>query len=382
MLWFTLGACGGGPNGEQAAAGTGSDSTQMSTAATVDDKLEGYHRYEGTIGDLPIVAHIQIGIDGAEGSYYYLKNGQSIPLYGYADSVADGVFVFEEGGESPEEGQSCRWSISGSGQTMAGTWSSSKGKQFPIKLTALYPEGSIRLGLFSEHDTVSYNDKQGAPVVSVALSMLQLAETSNGPIQKIINDSLLKACGCGLGQDGPQCFEQQKNEYVAEWKGSMKEEEQAGELGSGRNNYSFGTRQQVLRNEGGWLVVETMSSSYTGGAHGSYGASYLNIDTRIGRGWQLGDVIATVDTAKIKPLLRASVRKRYHLADKAPISDILFDNDVSPTLNIALMPEGILFAYNPYEIGPYAAGIIELYVTYEALKPYLTTGFKERMGMR
>ncbi|WP_298630281.1 RsiV family protein [uncultured Porphyromonas sp.] len=46
------------------------------------------------------------------------------------------------------------------------------------------------------------------------------------------------------------------------------------------------------------------------------------------------------------------------------------------TNNLFFDEEGITFYYNPYELATYAAGPIEIHLSYQALAPFFTSEFK------
>jgi hypothetical protein len=53
------------------------------------------------------------------------------------------------------------------------------------------------------------------------------------------------------------------------------------------------------------------------------------------------------------------------------LENFLFENKIPVTENFGLMENGILFDYPPYEIASYAAGEIDLLITYEELADIL-----------
>lgn len=52
-----------------------------------------------------------------------------------------------------------------------------------------------------------------------------------------------------------------------------------------------------------------------------------------------------------------------------------------PAVTPALTEDGLLFTYNPYEIAPYAAGIITFTIPYQPLRPYLTEEARQLVGL-
>jgi hypothetical protein len=137
-----------------------------------------------------------------------------------------------------------------------------------------------------------------------------------------------------------------------------------------------------LFNSDGWLILESFTFSYTGGAHGNYGSNFLNIDLQRGKIWKLNDVIAG-DTARLRPLLTEAARKYFRLKPGEKLGDRLLQLD-APTVagNFYITPRGLTFVYSPYEIASYAQGSISLFIPYEKLYGMLTPEFSARMNKK
>lgn len=135
----------------------------------------------------------------------------------------------------------------------------------------------------------------------------------------------------------------------------------------------------VRYNADNWVVTESLSASYTGGAHGNYGSSFANIDIAQKRIWRLPDMIA--DTAALRPLLNDGAIAYFGLKPGEGMEQRLLVDEVPPTDNVFIGPKGLSFVYNPYEIASYADGQITLYLSYKKLLPLLTSAFRERMKL-
>lgn len=125
------------------------------------------------------------------------------------------------------------------------------------------------------------------------------------------------------------------------------------------------------------LVCEINESTYTGGAHGSYMESYLNVDKATGHVVSLSDIC---DPAHEKELTDAIVKQLMmdnncttlkQLQDEYSIF-MLCDEPVVAS-QFYYDKEGITFVYNEYEIAPYAAGVIKATVPYATMKAFAPT---------
>jgi hypothetical protein len=155
----------------------------------------------------------------------------------------------------------------------------------------------------------------------------------------------------------------------------------------------------VLANRYGVLSLRSLDYLYLGGAHGMYGFDHLNYDLYENRILEFADVFSRDNlsdrtireklTKKAAAILADSVRKELGRKLSLEETDILKMNDLEImqeggyfvgdaydkfeiSENFGLTPRGIVFVYNPYEIASYARGMVEVFISYEELKPFLS----------
>lgn len=128
-----------------------------------------------------------------------------------------------------------------------------------------------------------------------------------------------------------------------------------------------------------YITYTCNSYAYLGGAHGSTTFYSFNINKATGK-----VITQTIDTAQVKalqPLLRKGVLSYLTTQDPdtqyadSTLNDYLFiDNGIIPLPSHApyLTKEGVHFIYQQYEIGPYAMGMVEFFIPYAEIEPYLT----------
>lgn len=128
---------------------------------------------------------------------------------------------------------------------------------------------------------------------------------------------------------------------------------------------------QPVYNDDELLSMLASNYVYTGGAHGMYQDFVVNYSVKEGRFVYLKDIFPGLDTPKgkryyeekLSPLLTAKARKLltsdgecYLQADK-----------VMPSPNFAFTKDGIVMRYQPYEIAPWAAGVVEVPLTWSEI---------------
>ncbi len=106
--------------------------------------------------------------------------------------------------------------------------------------------------------------------------------------------------------------------------------------------------------------------SYLGGAHPNSYQTYLNFNRKTGELIQLEDI--TLDQEAVLNVAEQQFRTTYNLSPEDPLTKAgLFENELVLPKNFAITNKGLIFLYNPYEIGPYAAGYYEFTIPWESL---------------
>lgn len=123
----------------------------------------------------------------------------------------------------------------------------------------------------------------------------------------------------------------------------------------------------TLRNSGNVLSFAKTDYSYTGGAHGNYAMTGINYDLTTGKritldqlGSDLESVKSFVSDYVIKQANVASYKNRLNEGFEAYLMDTIWVDGKWYFSNT-----GVHFYGNPYELGSYAAGIIEFIIPYE-----------------
>ena len=118
------------------------------------------------------------------------------------------------------------------------------------------------------------------------------------------------------------------------------------------------------------LLCYTISrSSYLGGAHGMYSTEYHTYSLLDGYELSAEDLVGEAKMEALLQLIRTKLREQYDAADDQELAEIgFFPEYIHVTDNIRVMPQSLIFHYNPYEIGCYANGDIDIEITREELE--------------
>lgn len=113
-------------------------------------------------------------------------------------------------------------------------------------------------------------------------------------------------------------------------------------------------------------IISVSITSYvnTGGAHGIFHISFLNFNAETGARIPNGNLFNDIAAFN-------KVAKSYFdnsIKDKST----LFEKDIfTLPVNIGYTEEGLILAYNVYEIAPYSTGLIDFTIPYEKADDYL-----------
>lgn len=118
----------------------------------------------------------------------------------------------------------------------------------------------------------------------------------------------------------------------------------------------------------GWQSYCCASSDYQGGAHGMYGETHRVFDLATGEQVQESDFLreGADEDEDLAELLYGKLMAGLDEEEE----DALFGIP-GPNENFSVSDEGVTWHYNPYEIAPYAFGVLEATLTWEELKPFL-----------
>lgn len=117
--------------------------------------------------------------------------------------------------------------------------------------------------------------------------------------------------------------------------------------------------------------------NYLGGAHGTsalFGVTFRKSDMRR-MGWE---IVRNYANDSFQELMRKGLREYFEVKSDDELKNMFLNPDNIYSLPLPECPplftdHGIMFVYNPYEIGPYAAGMPTFTIPYADIQPYLTT---------
>lgn len=358
----------------RAGAPAGAQDTVSGTPGTF------YKHYVGTMGDRRITFNLeQYGSESAAG-YYELSTRKPIKLIPVKDGQNAGLFHFcEMNGTAP----AANWELNVSGNTLRGKRIAVSGNlSAAVSLQEAYPEGCYRLLSYYLKDTGRLFRNFTTPMATVAYGMLWPAASVSGEDGAFLRSRITLNMHFEGAEGVAEGLKTRAFRYFSGYRNELRTIVDtawpAAQRADIAYHYNSTFLHHVVYNDGQWLVLENIMSTYTGGAHGTYSSGFQNLDMKEHREWALADVVE--DTASVRPYIELAIRDYFRISATEDLSSRLLLSEVTVPGNFYISPSGLTFVYNPYELASYSDGEIHLFISYEKLLPLLTPEFKKRIG--
>ncbi|GGH01203.1 DUF3298 and DUF4163 domain-containing protein [Pedobacter zeae] len=374
-----LSACNNSKNGNNNAGKT--DSITQSKAELTETF---YKRLEGSIAGKKVVVHLQKVNDDVSGSYYY--DGSWLNLSTDTLIGKDSILLTEYSYYEPyfkQDFKSPHLTLKWTGNGFNGTWESGdKTKKYPIALTEKYPDGSYRFNAGIYEDSVkAFANQSKSPAAQISFEYLESKNTDEygnwltTELKKIYGIKAQTGLTTGFKNIAADYFKDYKLQVAEQSKGSRGNDFEAW------LNYTNNSQQAVNYNDNGYVVIDFLADTYTGGAHGNYSSIMYCLDVKNKKQLVLSDIVE-IDSNTLQRILERNLRKEYNIKANDALSTVLFDDFIKPNNNFYFNANGIAFMYNPYEVASYAQGQIVVFIPYIDLKAYLVPAFAQRMGIK
>lgn len=330
-----------------------SESANANSAANATDTLPSsfFRKYSGTIGDLPIVIDLSRSNEKITGSYYYTKIGVPITLEGSIKK--DGSFEINEYGNGSVTG-TLEGIIPAKGG-ISGSWkNANENKTLPLSLTEI-TEGFAQV-TFEDRNAKNCKlaskdmDMNGSEDGCTTLNAHFLTVQASSPeVSAKINTTLISNNAV--------------SSYTSEKINTLDDLMKSVNIDTPEEGFNAEISYEVETNQNNVICISTSSTWYGfGAAHPDYGVTYTNFDLRNGNIIQLEELLNPGFEKEINRIAEANFIKENGSEgwDFEP-------GNFALNRNFAIHPGGLLFTFNPYEIGTYVAGAPSVFVSYKSI---------------
>ena len=321
------------------------------------------------------------GSVGRFGSYYG-PDGHPYPLQGEPSAAPDSVVLFATGPEPASGPGGSHWRLRRQpGGDLAGT----VGGQ-PARLQRVRPAaGALSFVVRYFADSVAaYPGVARSPQAHLSVQALLPVGGPAAPRQALEANLLRDLRGDTTGGlPSPRLaalYQQQRQQYFKHYRedAAARRPTPADTAGLGAFapglRYASQTATYVLYQQGNLLGLGVLRYDYSGGAHGNYGTAVASYDLRTGRRLRYADIFRPAAARQLPALLARAVRPLVGLRPDEPLDKALLVNKLPVTHNVLLTEGGVVFLYQPYEIGPYSQGEIQVFLPLAALRALLRPG--------
>ena len=120
----------------------------------------------------------------------------------------------------------------------------------------------------------------------------------------------------------------------------------------------------------GWKNYLVSYYSFRGGAHGIQTLSNIVFDAKTGEQVHEADLFAPGYETPVAQLLRLAIKSAME-AEDPELMQLVKLEEVVPNGNFSVHEDGMEWLFQPYEVGPYALGIVSATLSWEDLKPFM-----------
>lgn len=216
------------------------------------------------------------------------------------------------------------------------------------------------------------------PSCNIAMNIAYISHSADSLMQDSINAYILAVC---LGdkytnQSPKQAINEYAEQYVENYKTDLEpaytKESQEGNVGAWYSYYK-GIEGHAQYYAGNLLVYRIDFNEYTGGAHGIYMSSYLNLNLKTLTPIRLTDLFVPDYELPLTDLLWNQLMADNNVVTHEELEDMGYTStgELTPTENFYLDRNGITFYYNVYDIAPYVMGPVKISLPYDAVRHLL-----------
>lgn len=243
--------------------------------------------------------------------------------------------------------------------------------------------GTLEFDSIQVNETAHLFGDTAKPACNLVINFAYAVQSSDVKLKDSLNTFFLSACfGDKYMTMAPEeavkrYTEKYVNDYLKDLEPMYQKDEQEKEdnatMGAWYSYYK-GIEGHVQRYIKDLLIYRIDYNEYTGGAHGIYSSTFLNMDLRTLSPIRLDDLFVSEYEEALTDLLWNQLMADNKVATHQELEDMGYatTGDLKPTENFYLSKEGITFYYNVYEIAPYVMGPVKITLPYEVMQHLLS----------
>ena len=223
--------------------------------------------------------------------------------------------------------------------------------------------GALQFDSIQVNETAHLFSDTAKPACNIIINFAYPVKSSDNMLKDSLNSYFISACFGDkyIGEKPEEVVKQYTENYISE-----------SSIGAWYSYYK-GIESHVQLYDKDLLVYRIDYNEYTGGAHGIYMATFLNMDLTLMRPLRLDDIFV----GDYKDALTDLIWNQLMADNKVNTHEALEDmgyastGDIAPTENFYLSKEGITFYYNVYDITPYSMGPVKVTIPFSMMEHLL-----------
>lgn len=243
--------------------------------------------------------------------------------------------------------------------------------------------GSLEFDSLHANKTAHLFADTAKPACNITLLLTYVSSASDSRLKDSLNTYFLASCfGESSAALSPEeAVSAYADNYIKEYRSDLepmyKKDEQESDsketLGAWYSYYK-GIAGRIQFYEKHLLVYRIDYNEYTGGAHGIYMTTFLNMDLHTLTPIRLDDLFVEEYREALTDLLWNQLMADHQVSTRQELEEMGYatTGELEPTDNFYLGKEGITFYYNVYEIAPYVMGPTAITLPYEMMTHLLT----------
>lgn len=243
--------------------------------------------------------------------------------------------------------------------------------------------GALEFDSIQVNETAHLFGDTAKPACNLVINFAYATKSSDEKLKDSLNTYFLSACfGDKYMMLAPQeavkkYTEKYVNDYRKDLEALYKKDEQDKEDNASMEawySYYKSIESHVQLYIKHLLVYRIDYNEYTGGAHGIYMSSFLNMDLRTLSPIRLDDLFVGGYNEALTDLLWNQLMADNKVTTRQELEDLGYatTGELEPTENFYLSKEGITFYYNVYDIAPYVMGPVQITLPYEMMQHLLS----------
>lgn len=217
------------------------------------------------------------------------------------------------------------------------------------------------------NETVHLFGDTAKPACNLILNFAYASQSSDVRLKDSLNTFFLSACFGDkyMAMTPEEAVKKYTEKYVGDYRNDLEpmykkdEEDKQDEQSIGAwYSYYKGIESHVQLCNTLMLTYRIDYNEYTGGAHGIYMSTFLNLDLKTLSPIRLDDLFEGDYKEALTDLLWKQLMADNNVSTRQELEDMGYatTGDLEPIENFYLDPTGITFYYNVYEIAPYVMG--------------------------